>query len=205
MRYSEPEIERIAQVAFELAKTRRRKVLSVDKANVLDCSRLWRDVVNHVAQQYPDVQLSHMYVDSAAMVLVARPAEFDVILTENMFGDILSDQAGGIVGSLGLLASASVGGPVALYEPIHGSAPDIAGKGIANPLGTILSTAMMLRHSFKLEAEAACVESAVSKVLSEGHRTRDLVKGGKPSLSTSEMGQKMADAIPKLRSAHGAS
>jgi 3-isopropylmalate dehydrogenase len=197
MRYGEAEIERIAQVAFQLAQTRRRKVLSVDKANVLDCSRLWRDVVNRVAKQYPDVQLSHMYVDSAAMTLVARPRDFDVILTENMFGDILSDQAGGIVGSLGLLASASMGGPVALYEPVHGSAPDIAGKGIANPLGAILSVAMMLRHSFKLEAEAGAVEAAVSSVLAEGHRTRDLVKAGQTSLSTSEMGQKVAESVSK--------
>jgi 3-isopropylmalate dehydrogenase len=195
MRYAEPEIERIALVAFELAQTRRNKVLSIDKANVLDCSRLWRDVVNRVAQKYPDVNLSHMYVDSAAMSLVARPAEFDVILTENMFGDILSDQAGGIVGSLGLLASASVGGPVALYEPVHGSAPDIAGKGIANPLGAILSIAMMLRHSFHLEEEAARVESAVAKVLSQGHRTRDLVKSGQSSISTSQIGQEITAAV----------
>src|SRR6184192_3792752 len=138
MRYSEPEIERIAHVGFELARSRRRKVTSVDKANVLDCSRLWRDVVTRVAQQYPDVKLSHMYVDSAAMALVAHPADFDILLTENMFGDILSDQAGGIVGSLGMLASASIGGRVGLYEPVHGSAPNIAGRGIANPVGSIL-------------------------------------------------------------------
>jgi len=134
MRYTEAEIERIARMAFELAQTRRRKITSVDKANVLDCSRLWRDVVTSVAQDYADVKLSHMYVDSAAMLLVSRPTDFDVLLTENMFGDILSDQAGGIVGSLGLLASASIGGTVGLYEPVHGSAPDIAGRGIANPL-----------------------------------------------------------------------
>jgi 3-isopropylmalate dehydrogenase len=197
MRYSEPEIERIALVAFELAQTRRKKVLSIDKANVLDCSRLWREVVNRVAKNYPGVELSHMYVDSAAMTLVARPADFDVILTENMFGDILSDQAGGIVGSLGLLASASVGGPVALYEPVHGSAPDIAGKGLANPLGAILSIALMLRHSFKLEEEAKCVETCVVEVLSEGNRTRDLGKGSQFALSTSEMGKKIADAVRK--------
>ena len=197
MRYGEPEIERIAQVAFELATTRRGKVLSVDKANVLDCSRLWREVVKRVAAGFPEVELSHMYVDSAAMVLVARPAEFDVILTENMFGDILSDEAGGIIGSLGLLGSASVGGPVALYEPVHGSAPDIAGKGIANPLGAIISVAMMLRHSFRLEQEAKCVEAAVAQVLFEGHRTRDLAKSGRNILSTSEMGQKIAEAVPK--------
>src|SRR5436190_5916209 len=165
MRYSEPEIERIAHVAFELARSRRRKVTSVDKANVLDCSRLWRDVVTRVAQQYPDVKLAHMYVDSAAMALVAHPADFDVLLTENMFGDILSDQAGGIVGSLGMLASASIGGRVGLYEPVHGSAPNIAGQGIANPIGSILSVAMMLQHSFGLEKEAAAVTRAVSGVL----------------------------------------
>jgi 3-isopropylmalate dehydrogenase len=197
MRYGEAEIVRIAQVAFELAMARRKKVLSIDKANVLDCSRLWREVVNRIGTQYPEVQLSHMYVDSAAMVLVARPAEFDVILTENMFGDILSDEAGGIIGSLGLLGSASVGGPVALYEPVHGSAPDIAGKGIANPLGAIISIAMMLRHSFKLEKEAKRVESAVAQVLAEGHRTRDLAKAGQAALSTSQMGQKIAEAVLK--------
>ena len=195
MRYSEPEIGRIAHVGFELARSRRRKVTSVDKANVLDCSRLWRDVVTRVAQQYPDIKLSHMYVDSAAMALVAHPAEFDVLLTENMFGDILSDQAGGIMGSLGMLASASIGGSVGLYEPVHGSAPDIAGRGVANPLGAILSVAMLLRHSFKLEREAACIESAVSEVLAAGNRTRDLVTPGQPALSTSQMGEKVAEAV----------
>ncbi|MCU1295872.1 MAG: 3-isopropylmalate dehydrogenase [Acidobacteriaceae bacterium] len=195
MTYGEPEIERIAHVAFGLARSRRRKVTSVDKANVLDCSRLWRDVVTRVSREYPDVDLSHMYVDSAAMALVSRPGDFDVILTENMFGDILSDQAGAVVGSLGMLGSASIGGSVGLYEPVHGSAPDIAGKGIANPLGAILSTAMLLRHSFNLEAEAASIESAVDKVLAAGHRTRDLVKSGQASLSTQEMGRKIADAV----------
>src|SRR5205809_3340404 len=159
MRYAESEIERIAHVALELAKGRRGKVTSVDKANVLDCSRLWREVVTRVGRQYPEVNLDHMYVDSAAMALVANPANFDVLLTENMFGDILSDQAGGIVGSLGMLASASIGGSVGLYEPVHGSALDIAGQGIANPLGAILSVAMLMRHSFKLEREAACIET----------------------------------------------
>ena len=195
MRYSEPEIERIAHIGFQLARTRRSKVTSVDKANVLDCSRLWRDVVNHVADQYPEVKLSHMYVDSAAMALVSNPSAFDVLLTENMFGDILSDQAGGIVGSLGMLPSASMGGRVALYEPVHGSAPDIAGKGIANPLGAILSGAMLLRHSFQLEKEATCIESAVSTVLTAGYRTRDLAKPGAPTLTTSEMGRKIAEAV----------
>ena len=195
MRYTEAEIERIAHVGFELARTRRRKLTSVDKANVLDCSRLWREVVTRVAQQYPDVKLSHAYVDSAAMALVARPADFDVVLTENMFGDILSDQAGAVVGSLGMLGSASIGGTVGLYEPVHGSAPDIAGQGIANPLGAILSAAMLLRYSFKLETEAACVEAAVGAVLTAGARTKDLARPGENVLSTTAMGQKVAEAI----------
>jgi 3-isopropylmalate dehydrogenase len=195
MSYGEAEIERIAHVAFGLARSRRRKVTSVDKANVLDCSRLWREVVTRVGQQYSDVKLVHMYVDSAAMALVARPAEFDVLLTENMFGDILSDQAGAAMGSLGMLGSASIGGLVGLYEPVHGSAPDIAGQGIANPLGAILSAAMLLRYSFKLETEAACVESAVADVLASGSRTKDLAKPGEDAVSTSGMGQRVADAV----------
>ncbi|HET6181115.1 MAG TPA: 3-isopropylmalate dehydrogenase [Candidatus Sulfotelmatobacter sp.] len=195
MRYGESEIERIARVAFELAIKRRKKVLSVDKANVLECSRLWRDVVTRIGKDYPEVKLGHQYVDSAAMLLVQRPTDFDVLLTENMFGDILSDQAGGVVGSLGLLASASLGGPVGLYEPVHGSAPDIAGKGIANPLGAILSVAMLLRHSFQLEAEAACVERAVSAVLSKGARTADLAGRTHAAISTVEMGRRVVDEI----------
>jgi 3-isopropylmalate dehydrogenase len=195
MRYTEAEIERIAHVGFELARTRRRKLTSVDKANVLDCSRLWREVVTRVAQQYPDIKLSHAYVDSAAMALVARPADFDVVLTENMFGDILSDQAGAVVGSLGMLGSASIGGSVGLYEPVHGSAPDIAGQGIANPLGAILSAAMLLRYSFKLENEAACVEAAVGAVLTAGARTKDLARPGENVLNTSAMGEKVTAAI----------
>jgi 3-isopropylmalate dehydrogenase len=195
MRYSEAEIERIARVAFELAMKRKRKVLSVDKANVLECSRLWRDVVTRVAKDYPEVKLAHQYVDSAAMLLVQRPAEFDVLLTENMFGDILSDLAGGVVGSLGLLASASIGGPVGLYEPVHGSAPDIAGKGVANPLGAILSVAMMLRHSFQLEPEAECVENAVSNVLGKGARTADLAGKTHSAITTAEMGRKVVEAV----------
>ena len=189
MAYEEHEIERIARVGFELAAKRRKKLLSVDKANVLDSSRLWRDVVTRVANDFPEVELAHMYVDSAAMALVARPATFDVIVTENMFGDILSDQAGAVVGSLGLLPSASIGGKVGLYEPIHGSAPDIAGKGIANPLGAILSGAMLLRHSCKLEAEAAAIETAVRSALAHGRRTRDLAGKGAASISTEAMGQ----------------
>jgi 3-isopropylmalate dehydrogenase len=201
MTYAEAEIERIANLAFQLAGGRRRKVMLVDKANVLDCSRLWRDVVIRVAKEYPDVSFSHMYVDSAAMALVARPADFDVLLTENMFGDILSDLAGGIVGSLGLLASASIGGRVALYEPVHGSAPDIAGRGIANPVGAILSVAMLLRYSFNLENEAAVIESAVSAVLEAGHRTSDLSQSQPDVISTLEMGSKVADRASEMAEA----
>ena len=195
MRYGEPEIERIARIAFELARSRRRKATSVDKANVLDCSRLWREVVTRVAEEYKDVQLTHMYVDSAAMALVSHPAAFDVVLTENMFGDILSDQAGSLVGSIGMLPSASIGGRVALYEPVHGSAPDIAGRSIANPLGAILSVAMMLRHSFNLNAEAACVETAVNSVLASGYRTRDLVTADQSATTTSEVGRAVVEAV----------
>ena len=197
MTYDEPSIERIALIAFDLAMKRRKKVLSVDKANVLECSRLWREVVIRCAKNYPDVQLSHMYVDSAAMSLVQRPRDFDVVLTENMFGDILSDQAGGVVGSLGLLASASIGGKVGLYEPVHGSAPDIAGKGIANPLGAILTVAMLLRHSFHLEREAECVERAVISALDQGFRTADLARAGKTPVTTSAMGHEVIEQLKK--------
>lgn len=195
MRYGENEIERIARIAFALAKDRRKRVVSVDKSNVLECSRLWRDVVTRVGSEFPDVQLSHMYVDSAAMTLVLKPAEFDVVLTENMFGDILSDQAGGIVGSLGLLASASIGGPVGLYEPVHGSAPDIAGQGIANPLGAILSVALLLRHTFHLYREAECIEAGVMSVLKGGFRTRDLARAGERTVTTDEMGSQIAEFV----------
>src|ERR1700731_2240577 len=195
MRYSESEVEPIARVAFDLAMKRRRKVLSVDKANVLECSRLWREVVSRVGKDYPEVKLSHQYVDSAAMLLGQRPAGFDVLLTENMFGDILSDQAGGVVGSLGLLASARIGGPVGLYEPVHGSAPDIAGKGIANPLGAILSVALMLRHTFHLNKEAECVEAGVISTLMGGFRTRDLARPGERTVSTEEMGAQIAEFV----------
>jgi 3-isopropylmalate dehydrogenase len=195
MTYDEPAIERITRIAFNLAGKRKKKVLSVDKANVLECSRLWREVVTRRAKDYPEIKLSHMYVDSAAMSLVQRPQDFDVVLTENMFGDILSDQAGGVVGSLGLLASASIGGKVGLYEPVHGSAPDIAGKGIANPLGAILSVAMLLRHSFQLEHEASCVENAVRTVLDAGCRTKDLTCAGQQPTSTTEIGKRVAEAV----------
>ena len=195
MRYAEHEVERIARVAFDLAMRRKKKILSVDKANVLECSRLWREVVTRIGKDYPEVKLGHQYVDSAAMLLVQRPTDFDVVLTENMFGDILSDQAGGVVGSLGLLASASIGGAVGLYEPVHGSAPDIAGKGVANPLGAILSAAMMLRHSFHLEREAAAIERAVSAVLSDGARTADLAGKLHTAISTAEMGRRVVEAV----------
>ena len=195
MRYTEKEIERVAHVAFELARSRRRNLTSVDKANVLDCSKLWRDVVTRLSQDYVDVKTSHMYVDSAALALVSHPADFDVVLTENMFGDILSDQSASVVGSLGMLGSASIGGPVGLYEPVHGSAPDIAGQGIANPVGAILSAAMMLRHSFKLKREASCIEYSVASTLAAGHRTRDVAKPGHHTLSTQEMGSKIIEAI----------
>jgi 3-isopropylmalate dehydrogenase len=198
MRYGENEIERIARVAFDLAMKRKKKILSVDKANVLECSRLWREVVTRMGKDYPEVKLGHQYVDSAAMLLVQRPAEFDVVLTENMFGDILSDQAGGVVGSLGLLASASIGGPVGLYEPVHGSAPDIAGKGVANPLGAILSTAMLLRHSFQLEKEAGKIENAVTHVLAQGARTADLAGKSHSPISTTEMGRLVVEAVKKI-------
>lgn len=195
MRYGEAEIERIARMAFQLARQRRKRVLSVDKSNVLECSRLWREVVTRIGSDFPDVQLSHMYVDSAAMSLVLKPTDFDVVLTENMFGDILSDQAGGVVGSLGLLASASLGGAVGLYEPVHGSAPDIAGKGIANPLGAILSVAMMLRHTFQLHREAECVEGAVISALDAGFRTRDIARGDDRIASTEQLGARIAEFV----------
>jgi 3-isopropylmalate dehydrogenase len=198
MRYAENEVERIARVAFDLARRRKKKLLSVDKANVLECSRLWRDVVTRIANDYPEVKLAHQYVDSAAMLLVQRPTDFDVVLTENMFGDILSDQAGGVVGSLGLLASASIGGKVGLYEPVHGSAPDIAGKGIANPLGAILSAAMLLRHSFNLDQEAAWIEQSVSSVLEAGARTADLVGKSQKSISTAEMGRRVVECAKNM-------
>jgi 3-isopropylmalate dehydrogenase len=205
MRYGEAEIDRIARIGFGLARMRRKKLVSVDKSNVLECSRLWREVVTRVGSEFPDVQLSHMYVDSAAMALVLKPTEFDVVLTENMFGDILSDQAGGVVGSLGLLASASIGGPVGLYEPVHGSAPDIAGQGIANPLGAILSVALMLRHTFQLQREAECVETAVMSALGGGLRTRDLARAGERTVTTEEMGWQIAEFVRQAAKTDGPS
>ncbi|MBF0481470.1 MAG: 3-isopropylmalate dehydrogenase [Desulfovibrionaceae bacterium] len=196
MIYSESEVRRIAKVGFEAARKRRGKLCSVDKANVLDVSRLWREVVVAVAGDYPDVELSHMYVDNAAMQLVRNPSQFDVIVTENLFGDILSDEAAVITGSIGMLPSASLGEKnPGLYEPIHGSAPDIAGTDAANPLATILSVAMMLRYSFALETEARCIEDAVSKALSQGYRTGDIMEPGKTKLGCKAMGEIVAGLI----------
>ena len=187
--YSVDEIERVTRVAAQLARQRRKQLASVDKANVLETSRLWRSTVEKVMKtEFPDVQLEHMLVDSAAMHLIRRPASFDVMVTENMFGDILTDEASMLAGSLGLLPSASLGaGTLGLYEPIHGSAPDIAGQGLANPYATILSVAMLLRHSLKLETEAQAIELAVSSAISEGIRTADIAAGG-PVASTVEAG-----------------
>lgn len=193
--YSVMEIERIARVAFETARKRRKNVISIDKANVLESSRLWRETVHRVAQEYPDVTCSDMLVDNAAMQLVRNPAQFDVVVTSNMFGDILSDEASQITGSIGLLPSASLGnGTRGLYEPIHGSAPDIAGQNKANPIATILSVAMMLRYSFSLMNEAACIEAAVDKVLNDGWRTADL-GGGEAALGCKEMTDKILAEI----------
>ncbi|HHU32479.1 MAG: 3-isopropylmalate dehydrogenase [Zhaonellaceae bacterium] len=186
--YSTSEIERITRLAFEVARNRRKKVTSVDKANVLESSRLWREVTKQVHQDYPDVELEHMYVDNAAMQLVRRPTQFDVIVTENMFGDILTDQASMLTGSIGMLPSASIGGKVALYEPSHGSAPDIAGQDKANPLATILSAAMMLEYSFKELDGAREIQEAVNKVLAKGYRTPDIMEEGKILVGTREMG-----------------
>jgi len=190
LEYYDYEVRRVMELAFKLAKGRKKKVTSVDKANVLESSRLWRQIATQVGKENPDVELDHMLVDTASMRLITGPAWMDVVVTENMFGDILTDEASVLAGSMGMLPSASLGASgVGLYEPIHGSAPDIAGKGIANPIGTILSTAMMLRHSFKLEAEAAAIESAVEATITNGARTADI--GGK--LST----RQMADEIIK--------
>jgi len=194
MRYSVLEIERVAHIAFEQARQRRKKVTSVDKANVLETSQLWRRIVKQVAASYPEVKLEHMYVDACAMHLVSNPSRFDVILTENLFGDILSDEAAAITGSLGMLASATIGGKVDLYEPVHGSAPDIAGKGIANPLGAIASVAMLLRHSAKMPHEAADLEAAIRQVLDAGHRTNDLSPRGQ-AVGTGEMGGLVEEAF----------
>ncbi|QKF64842.1 3-isopropylmalate dehydrogenase [Campylobacter corcagiensis] len=196
MIYTSDEIRRIAKVAFEAAQKRDKKVTLVDKANVLETSQLWREVVSLVAKDYEDVALEMMYVDNASMQLVRNPSQFDVILTENLFGDILSDEASMICGSIGLLPSASIGGKVGIYEPIHGSAPDIAGQGIANPIAMILSAAMMLRYAFEEEAAAQCIENAVKKVLKSGYRTKDISNfGAKEICSTEEIGTHISNII----------
>jgi 3-isopropylmalate dehydrogenase len=191
MRYSVGEIDRIARVAFDAARKRRKQLTSVDKANVLETSQLWRAVVNDVAKDYPDVAVQHMYVDSCAMALVTHPTRFDVILTENLFGDILSDEAAVIAGSIGLLPSASLGAGPGLYEPVHGSAPDIAGQDKANPLGTIASLAMLLRYSFGLQAESDRIDAAIGETLAAGDRTADL-PGSSPVIGCREMGRRVA-------------
>jgi 3-isopropylmalate dehydrogenase len=196
MSYSVTEIERVARVAFEAALKRRRRVTSVDKANVLETSQLWRQSVSRVARDYPEVKLDHLYVDACAMRLITSPLRFDVILTENLFGDILSDEAAVITGSLGMLPSASIGGTVGLFEPVHGSAPDIAGRGLANPFGAIASAAMMLRYSGRLEQEAYEIEEAIRVVLKAGYRTPDIDDGKTRYIAnTSEIGQLVCDAV----------
>jgi 3-isopropylmalate dehydrogenase len=211
MRYTRDEVVRVARIAFELADKRRKKVTSVDKANVLEVSQLWRATVTEIAKDYPGVTLEHQLVDSMAMHLMNIPRNFDVVLTENLFGDILSDEAAVITGSLGMLPSATIGGAVNLYEPVHGSAPDIAGTGKANPLGAILTAAMVLRHSGGLEAEAAAIEAAVQRVLSEGYRTADLARvsvdgPAQPVVSTRQMGklvqQALTEATDRQQSLH---
>ena len=195
--YREHEVERVAHRAFQLARLRRRKVTSVDKANVLESSRLWREVVSRVAQSYPEVELENLYVDNCAMRLIDRPTSFDVVLTTNMFGDILSDEAAMLTGSIGLLPSASLGEQHALYEPIHGSAPDIAGRNRANPIAAIASAALMLRHSFHMEAAANAIETAIEKVLKRGYRTPDLPGKSRPT-TTSRMGDLIAENTQKI-------
>lgn len=196
MIYSKDEIKRISKIGFEIAQKRRKKLCLVDKANVLETSSLWREVVSEVAKDYNDVELSFMYVDNAAMQIIRNPKQFDVVLTENLFGDILSDEASMVCGSIGLLPSASIGGKVGIYEPIHGSAPDIANQGIANPMATILSAALMLRYAFNEEEAAKCIENSVKQALKDGYRTKDLGSfDAKEICTTSEMGSIIADYI----------
>jgi len=204
MRYTRDEVARVARIAFQLASKRSNKLTSVDKANVLEVSQLWRATVIEVAQEFPSVTLEHQYVDAMSMHLMNQPKNYDVVLTENLFGDILSDESAVITGSLGMLPSATIGGKVNLYEPVHGSAPDIAGKGLANPLGAILTGALILRHSGGLEAEAAAIEASVRKVLEQGFRTPDLMRGDQSKaaeftvLSTTEMGAKVRETVKEL-------
>ena len=207
MRYTKSEVVRVARVAFELAQKRRKKLTSVDKANVLEVSQLWRATVDSLKADYPDVTVEHQLVDSMAMHLMNVPRNFDVVLTENLFGDILSDESGIITGSLGMLPSATIGGKVNLYEPVHGSAPDIAGQGKANPLGAILTAAMVLRHSGNLEQEAKAIEAAVTKVLDAGHRTADIARGNTTAnVTTQQMGKlvhsALAESIDRQQSLH---
>lgn len=198
-RYNVNEVKRIAKIGFETAMKRDKKLTSVDKANILESSRLWRSVVDEMSKDYPEVEINHLYIDNAAMQLVRYPQQFDVIVTSNMFGDILSDEASMITGSIGMLPSASLGdGTIGMYEPIHGSAPDIAGKGIANPLATILSSAMMLRHSFGLEEEAKLIEKSVVEVLEEGYRTGDIMSEGMKLVGTEEIGELVLNKIVKV-------
>lgn len=201
MRYTRDEVARVARIAFQLASKRRGKLTSVDKANVLEVSQLWRATVDEIAKEFPKVTVEHQYVDAMSMHLMNQPRNYDVVLTENLFGDILSDESAVITGSLGMLPSATIGGKVNLYEPVHGSAPDIAGKGLANPLGAILTGALILRHSAGLETEAAAIETAVRKVLEEGFRTPDLARSnpqGFTVLSTKEMGAKVRETVKTL-------
>jgi len=193
--YKASEIRRIAVVAFEAARKRRFKLTSVDKANVLEVSQLWRRIVSEVSASYPDVELHHLYVDNCAMQLIANPRQFDVIVTSNLFGDILSDEAAMLTGSIGMLPSASLGGAIGMYEPVHGSAPDIAGKDLANPIATISSLAMMLRYSFGLSQEAETIEQAIVSVLDEGYRTADLKEEGKPVVGTRQIGELIIERL----------
>jgi 3-isopropylmalate dehydrogenase len=195
MVYTTREIERVARVAFDVARQRRRRLASVDKANVLAVSQLWRDVVTRIGREYPDVTLEHVLVDNCAMALVNRPTQFDTIVTENTFGDILSDEAAILAGSMGMLPSASLGGTVGLFEPIHGTAPDIAGQGVANPIAAILSAAMLLRHALRRPDEADRVERAVVRVLDRGHRTRDIASAGARTVGTQEMGDLIVQEV----------
>jgi 3-isopropylmalate dehydrogenase len=195
MAYSVPEIERVARVGFELARKRSKKLTSVDKANVLEVSQLWRKVVTGMHKDYPEVELNHRYVDDCAMQLIRDPKQFDVIVTENLFGDILSDESAMLTGSIGMLPSASIGDKVGMYEPIHGSAPDIAGKDMGNPLATILSVAMMLEHSFHQSQAAAAVERAVERVLEDGYRTADIYSAGSTKVGCSKMGDLVVERI----------